>query len=136
MPITGQSSGRLFRYLNSARNVLPQSHWVTFGVGSQVLGGLEPVLVRRPLRAASGLPQRIGQRGGFLVPKGLDAVFIHGVSMHLPGMLMSLSGVFQGSSGKLLARLMVPFLMRFRGAAVSMGGQVVQLRGSLMVLVM
>ena len=53
-----------------------------------------------------------------------------------PGVLMSLMGVLKGSPGKLLARLMVPFLMRFRGAAVSVGGQVVQLRGSLMVLVM
>ncbi len=56
--------------------------------------------------------------------------------MHLPSMLVSLLGVFKGPPGKLLARLMVCFLMRFRGTAVSVGGQVVQLRGSLMVLVM
>lgn len=70
------------------------------------------------------------------MPKGCDAVFIHGVSIHLAGMLVSLLGVFKGSPGKLLARLVVPFLTRFRGGAVSVSGQIVQLRSSLMVSVM
>ena len=56
--------------------------------------------------------------------------------MHVPEMLVSLLGVFKGPPGELLARLMVLFLMRFRGAAVNVGGKIVQLRGSLMVLVM
>ena len=78
----------------------------------------------------------MSQCGGVLVSKGCDSVVIHSVSMRLPSMLVSLSGVFKGPPGKLLARLMVSFLMRFRGTAVSVGGQVVQLRSSLMVLVM
>jgi hypothetical protein len=78
----------------------------------------------------------VSQCGGVLVPKGRDAVFIHSVAMHLRCMLVCLLGVFKGPPGELLARLMVSFLMRFRGTAVSVGGQVVQLRGSLMVLVM
>jgi hypothetical protein len=101
---------------------MPQSPLVTLGASPQFLDGLEPVLVRTSLRAASGLPERIGQCGGVLVPKGSDAVFVHSFSMHLHCMLVCLLGLLKGPPGEFLAHLMVSFLMRFRGAPVSVGG--------------
>jgi hypothetical protein len=70
------------------------------------------------------------------VPKDREAVFIHSVPVHLLGMLVSLLGVFKSLPGALLPGLMILFLMGFRGAAMSMGGTVVQLGGLLMIFVM
>ena len=47
------------------------------------------------------------QRCDILVPKERDAVFVHGVSMHLPGMLVSRLGVLQGLPGVLLPSLVI-----------------------------
>ncbi len=56
--------------------------------------------------------------------------------MGLPGMLVSLLGMLKSSPGQLLTGLMVLFLMGFGGTAMSVGGAIVQLGGSLMILVM
>jgi len=71
-----------------------------------------------------------------LVPKDREAVFIHSAPVRLPGMLVSLLGVFKSLPGALLPGLMILFLMGFRGAAMSMGGAIVQLGGFLMIFVM
>jgi hypothetical protein len=71
-----------------------------------------------------------------LVPEDRDAVFIHGVPVHLPGMLVSLLGILKSPLGQFLSGLMVLFLTGFRCAAMSVGGDIVQFGGPLMVLVM
>jgi len=76
------------------------------------------------------------QRRDFLVPKRGDAVFIHSVPVRLFGMLVSLPGVLKSPPGELLPRLVVLFLMGFRSVTMSVGGTVVQLGSSLMILVM
>jgi hypothetical protein len=76
------------------------------------------------------------QFGDFVVPKGCHAVFIYGVSMHLIRMLVSPLGVFQRLPGVLLPGLAILFLMSFRGDTMRVGGHIVQLGCSLMILVM
>jgi hypothetical protein len=78
----------------------------------------------------------MSQRRDVLVPKDCEAVFVYIVPVRLLGMLVSLLGVFKSLPGALLPGLMILFLMRFRGAAMSLGGTVVQLGGSLMIFVM
>src|SRR5271157_1225124 len=99
------------------------------------MSGLEPVLVRRSLRTASGLPQRMSQLGDVLAPKGCDAVFIHGGPMRLLGMLVSLLGVFQSLPGALLPGLVVLLFMGLGGAAMSVGGLIVKFGRALMIFV-
>ena len=70
------------------------------------------------------------------MPKDREAVFIHSVPVHLLGMLVSLLGVLKSLPGVFLSGLVILFLVRFRGSAMSMGGTLVQLSGSLMILVM
>jgi hypothetical protein len=69
------------------------------------------------------------------VPKGRDAVPIHSVPVHLLGMLVSLLGMLKSLPGALLPGLMILFLMGFRRAAMRVGGAIVQLGSSLMILV-
>jgi hypothetical protein len=76
------------------------------------------------------------QPGDIVVPKGRDAVFIHPVSVHLRGMLVSLFGVFQSLPGKFLPGLVILFLMSFRSGTMCVGGAIVQLGSLLMILVM
>jgi hypothetical protein len=76
------------------------------------------------------------QFGDFLVAKDRDPVFIHGVSMHLFGMLVSPLGVFQSLPGVLLPGLVILFLVGFCSATMCMGGTIVQLGSALMVFVM
>ena len=90
--------------------------------------GLVPVFFRRSLRTASGLPQRMSQRGDLLVPKGGDAVFIHSGPMRLLGVLVSFLRA-------LLPGLVILLLMGLRGSAMSVGGTIVQLGGALMIFV-
>jgi hypothetical protein len=78
----------------------------------------------------------MGQPGDIVVPEGYDAVFIHKFPVRLRGMPVSLLGVFQSLPGELLPGLVILFLMSFRCATVCMGRTIVQLGGSLMVLVM
>ena len=107
----------------------------TFSARPQFMRGLEPVFFRRSLRTASGLPQRMSQRGDVLVPKGGDAVFIHRGPVRLLGMLVSFLGVLKSLPGALLPGLVILLFMGFRGAAMSVGGAIVQLGGALMIFV-
>jgi hypothetical protein len=75
------------------------------------------------------------QRRDFRVPKGRDAVPIHGLPVGLFGMQISQLRMFQRLSGTLLAGLAILFFMGLRGAPMSVGGVVVQLSGSLVILV-
>jgi hypothetical protein len=77
----------------------------------------------------------MSQRGDVLVPKDGDAVFIHSGLMRLLGMLVSFLGVLKSLPGALLPGLVILLLMGFRGAAMSMGGLIVQLGGALMIFV-
>jgi hypothetical protein len=77
----------------------------------------------------------MGKFCDFAVPEDGDAVFIHGVNVHLPGMLMSVLGMLKSLPRQLLAGLMILFLMGVCGTAVGVGGTIVQLSGSLMILV-
>jgi hypothetical protein len=78
----------------------------------------------------------MSQHCGLLVPKDRNAVFIHHVPMRLPGMFVSLLGILESPPGQFLSGFMVLFLMGFGGTAVSVGGDIVQFGGPLMVLVM
>jgi hypothetical protein len=73
--------------------------------------------------------------GDVLVPKDGDAVFIHSGPMRLLGMLVSFLGVLKSLPGELSRGLVILFLMGFSGAAMSVGGAIVQLGGALMVFV-
>jgi len=70
------------------------------------------------------------------VPKGRDAVFIHRVPMHPLGMLVSRLGVLKSLPGVLLSGLVILLFVRIRSRAMSLSGTLVQLGGSLMILVM
>ena len=78
----------------------------------------------------------MGQHRDVLVPKRGDAVFIHSGPVRLFGMLESLLGVLKSPPGELLPGLVVLFLVGFRSATMSVGGTIVQLSSSLMILVM
>jgi len=69
------------------------------------------------------------------VPKDGDAVFIHSGPVRLLGMLVSFLGVLESLPGALLPGLVILLLMGFRGAAMSVGGTIVQLGGALMIFV-
>jgi len=71
-----------------------------------------------------------------LVPEHGDAVFVQKAPMRLSGTLVSLLGVLQSLPAALLPGFMILFLVGFGGATVSVRGNVVQLGGPLMVLVM
>jgi len=98
--------------------------------------GMEPVFVRRSLRTASGLPQRMSQRGDVRVPENREAVFIHSVPARLLAMLVSVLRVLKSLSGALMPSLAILLLMGLRGAPMRLGGNVVQLGRPLMVFVM
>jgi len=70
------------------------------------------------------------------MPEGRDAMSIHSVPVRLLGMLVSLLGMFKSLPGVLLPGLVILFLMGFRGSTMGVGGTIVQLSGSLMILVM
>jgi hypothetical protein len=74
--------------------------------------------------------------GDILVTEDRDAVFIHGGLVHLFGMLVSLLGVLEGLPGVLVSGFVILFLMGFRSATMRVCGGIVQLGGSLVILVM
>jgi len=78
----------------------------------------------------------MGQFGDFAVPKERDAVSIYRNSAHLLGVLVCMLGVLKRLPGELFPGLVVLFLMGLRGTAMSVGGTLVQLGSSLMILVM
>jgi hypothetical protein len=116
--------------LSGARSFL-----ATFSADAQFLRGMEPVILGRSLRTASGLPKGVRQRCDVLVPKVPDAVLHHSVPVRLLGLLVSLLGVLKSPPGELLPGLMILFLMGFRRTAMSMGGTIVQLGGALVIFV-
>jgi hypothetical protein len=77
----------------------------------------------------------MSQRGDILVPKGCDAMFIHRGPMRLLGMLVRFFGILESLPGALLPGLVILLLMGFGGAAMSVGGLIVQLGGALMIFV-
>jgi hypothetical protein len=77
----------------------------------------------------------MSQRGDILVPKGGDAMFIHRGLMRLLGVLVRDLGVLKSLPGALLPGLVILLLMGFRGATMSVGGTIVQLGGTLMILI-
>jgi hypothetical protein len=78
----------------------------------------------------------MSQPSDIVVPKGGDAVFIYSVPVRLHGMPVSLLGMFKSLPGELLPGLVILFLMGFRSATMCVGRAIVQLGGSLMILVM
>jgi hypothetical protein len=78
----------------------------------------------------------MSQRCDVLMSKDREAVLIYSVPVRMLGMLVRLLGVFKRLPGALLPGLMILFLMGFRGAAMSMGGTIVQLGSLLMIFVM
>ena len=69
------------------------------------------------------------------MPEDRDAVFIHSVPVRLLGILISILGVLESLPGVLLPGLVILLLMGLRSATMRVGGTVVQLGGSLMILV-
>ena len=78
----------------------------------------------------------MSQDRGVPVRKDRDAVFVHGVPVRLAGMIVSLLGILKSPPGQLLSGLMVLFLMGIGGAAMGVGGDIVQFCGPLMILEM
>ena len=107
----------------------------TFSAGPQFVRGTEPVLFRRSFRTASRLPVLMRERRNLFVTEDREAMNTERVPMRLPGLLKRLLGMLQRLPGVFLPGLVVLFLMGFRGAAMSVGGTVVQLGGALMILV-
>jgi len=70
---------------------------VNLRAGSQLLRGLQPVLVWRSLRTASGFATAHEPTLPYLVPKVRDAVFIRRAPVRQLGMLVSLLGNTQGA---------------------------------------
>jgi hypothetical protein len=74
--------------------------------------------------------------GNFLVPEDSVAEFMQAVPVHPFGMFVGLLGVLKSPPGALLSGLVVLLPMGLRGAAMRMGGKIVQLRRPLVILVM
>jgi len=70
------------------------------------------------------------------VPKGRNAVLSFDVPVHFPGMLASLPGLLKSLPGVFLPGFVILLVVRIRSCAMSMSGTLVNLRGSLMILVM
>ena len=98
--------------------------------GSQLFGGTKPIFLRRSFRTAPGLPERMGQRGDFIVSKGR-----HTVSNRRLSHLVRLLGMLEGLPGMLVPSLIFGFPLLFTGA-VGVGGKIVQLGGPLVIFVM
>lgn len=96
---------------------------------AQLLRGLEPILLRRPLWTASGQPQLVSQIGNFRMPEGGNAMLIGRLLVRLPGVQVGLLGVLQGLPGVLLPGQMFLFSMLFRSRTVRVGRSIVQFRG-------
>lgn len=98
--------------------------------GSQLFRGAKPIFLRRSFGAAAGLPEGMGQRRDFIVSKGCDAMTGHRLR-HLVGLF----GMLEGLPGMLVSGLMLRLPLVFTGA-MGVRGEIVQLRGALMIFVM
>ena len=78
----------------------------------------------------------MGQPSDIVVPEGRDSVLIDTFSRRLLCVLVSPFGVFKSLPRLLLAGLVILFFMGFRGSTMRVGGAVVQIGSSLMVLEM
>ncbi len=100
-------------------------------VRSQLRYRTRPILFGRAVGTPSGLPQSMSQSRYFLVTEG-----------NKPGLVqllrkqVSFPRMFQRLTGDLVARLAILFVVALRRRAVCVGRDVVQLSGSLMILVM
>jgi hypothetical protein len=63
-------------------------------------------------------------------------MFIYCLPLHLRGVQVSPLGVLQSLPGVFLSGLVILLAVGFRGPTMRVGGTIVQLRGSLMILVM
>src|SRR5277367_2634002 len=99
--------------------------------GSQLFGGMKPILLWRPVWAAPGLPELMSERGDVIVPEWGDNVSGCGrlsVLVSLLGMLQSLLRMLM--SGQVIL-LSLPL-----GDSMSVRRGVVQFGGPLVVFVM
>jgi hypothetical protein len=78
----------------------------------------------------------MSQFGNIIMPESRDAMFIYRFPGHLRRVLVSPFGVFKSLPRLLLAGLVILFFMGFRGSTMRVGGAVVQIGSSLMVLEM
>ena len=77
----------------------------------------------------------MSQRGDVRVPKDREPVLIHNVPVRLLAQLVSVLRVLKRLSGALMPSLVILLFVGLRGAPMRLGGNVVQLGGPLMVLV-
>jgi hypothetical protein len=77
----------------------------------------------------------MSQRSDVRVPKHRETVFIHGVSVRLLALLVSLLRMLKSPSGALMPGLVILLFMGLRGAAMRLGRNLVQLGGPPMILV-
>jgi hypothetical protein len=91
---------------------------------SQSFRGVKPILLRRPFRTASGFPELVSQCRNIVVSEWGKAVRV----------LMGILGMFQSLPGMLVPGQVV-LLSMLLGSPVDMGGAVVQLGSSLVVLI-
>jgi hypothetical protein len=63
-------------------------------------------------------------------------MLIHSFPMRLLGMLVGRLGMLKSLPGKLLPGLVILLVMGYRGTAMRVGSDIVQLGGALMILVM
>ncbi len=100
----------------------------------QLLGGVEPVLVGRSIRTASGFPQTMGKNGYVFVSKAGGSATNRN-RMRVIRMLVSLLGMFKSLAGALMTGLMVLLFVGLRSNKMGVRSALVQLHGPLMMLV-
>jgi hypothetical protein len=88
-------------------------------VRPELLHSFEPVDVRRPLRAASGLPQFVSESLDFGAPEGRDAM-LASRRLRMP---IRVAIVIEGLPGMFVSRQMLLLAMLF-GDTMGMGGAV------------
>ena len=108
----------------------------SFCASPQQVRGLEPVLFSAIPADSPVLPIVHAPVPRFRRVQRPDAVFVYSSPRELCGMPISPLRVFKSLPGVLPSGLMILFRMGFRCAAVRMGGNVVQLGGPLVILVM
>jgi hypothetical protein len=101
----------------------------------QFPAGVKPIFVRRTIRTTSRLPESISLERDVFVSKTIGAVSDHVLLMSLLRMPARLLRVLKCAPRKLMPGFVILLFMSFGRDAVSVRGFVVQLGGSLMILV-
>jgi hypothetical protein len=97
-----------------------------------LFGGMKPILLWGSFRAASRLPECKGQGRDIIVSECGDTV----PGRSFQRMLMSISGMLEDLARLLVSGQVILLAVLLGSGAVSVRGSVVQLRRTLMVLVM